>query len=100
MSQLKYLDLIKALQESGRLKEKQRIENEVQTGAIDPNEKVVIKTIIQNMYNWFSKTKGDDAQESWEDFLTKMRKKVDKDYLPCSKTPITLQIAIEYAYKK
>ena len=69
------MDIIKAMQESGWLKEKQRIENEVQNGGIDPNHKDVIKIIIQNMYNWFGKTKADDASESWDVFLTKMRKK-------------------------
>ena len=71
----KYLDLIKSLQDSGRIKEKERIENEVHNRVIDPNDQNVIEIIIDSMEKWFGKPKEDVASESWDKFVEYSRKK-------------------------
>ena len=35
----------------------------------------IIKNIIESMKKWFGKTREDDAAESWDTFVEKMRKK-------------------------
>ena len=71
----KYLDLIKSLQESGRNKEKERIENDVQNKSLNPTSPDIIKDIIECMRKWFGKTKADNASDSWDGFTEKKRTK-------------------------
>ena len=65
----KYLDLIKSLQESGRVQEKQRIENEIKNRVLDPNDKDIIKRIILCMEKWLGKTKEDENSDSYDFFV-------------------------------
>ena len=77
----KYLQLLEALQESGRKSEKQRIELEEQNGLIDPEKENVIKDVIEKMIKWYGKTRIDEASEAWRDFRNIKRyneEKIDK----------------------
>ena len=64
----KYLQLLEALQDSGRKREKQRVELEEQNGLINPDNENIIKTVIERLEKWFGKTKVDEASEAWKSF--------------------------------
>merc|ERR1711954_63064 len=55
----KYLDLLEALQSSERIKEKDKIELEVQKGIINPEDSDVINAIIERLQEWFGRAKID-----------------------------------------
>ena len=74
----KYLELLDSLQESGRIKEKQRVELEVQNGLLDPSEEEVIKKLVDKLDSWFGKTKMDESCESWKKFISIVREKDEK----------------------
>ena len=64
----KYLLLLESLQASGRKREKQRVELEVQNQKLDPEDENVIPNVILKLQNWFGKTRVDEASESWKGF--------------------------------
>ena len=71
----KYLQLLEALQSSGRKKEKQRIELETQNGMLDPADENIILAVVDKMKKWFGKTKIDEASEAWKSFRDIARNK-------------------------
>ena len=62
------MQLLEALQQEGRKKEKERIELEEQNNLINPEDENVIKEIILKRDKWFGKPKLDEACEAWKDF--------------------------------
>ena len=64
----KYLLFIEALQESGRLKEKLRVELEEQNGLLDPDDENIIKLVIEKLETWYGKTRIHEACEAWKEF--------------------------------
>ena len=71
----KYLLLLESLQDSGRNKEKQRVELEVQNGMMDPEDENVINNVSTKLQKWFGKTRVDEASEAWDLFVDIKRAK-------------------------
>ena len=46
-----------------------------QNPTLNPIDTNIIRNIIESMKKWFGKTRQDDAAESWDTFVEKMRKK-------------------------
>ena len=65
---VKYLQLLEALQDSGRKQEKRRLELEEENKVIDPDDDEIITTVIDKLEKWFGKTKIDEASEAWKNF--------------------------------
>ena len=72
------MELLDALQESGREKEKSRIELAVQNKEVDPEEDEVIDKLLTKLEKWFGKTKIDEASDAWIDFIT-LKRATDED---------------------
>ena len=64
----KYLQFLESLQESGRLKEKLRVELEEQNGLINPDDDDVVTIVIDKLEKWYGKTKIHEASEAWKEF--------------------------------
>ena len=62
----RYLQLLEALQQEGRKKEKERIELEEQNNLINPDDENVIKEIILKMDKWFGKPIDKSRRKSGE----------------------------------
>ena len=60
----KYLQFLESLQESGRLKEKLRVELEEQNGLINPDDDDVVMIVNDKLENWYGKTK---ILEAWKE---------------------------------
>ena len=72
----KYLELLASLQSSGKKKEKDKIELEVQKGDIDPESDNVIQQIIEKLENWFAKPRMEKGASSWRN-LRDMRRGIN-----------------------
>ena len=73
----KYLQILEALQNSNRTKEKLRIELEVLNGNLQTSDEVVVKEIKEKIKKWFGKTKVDEASEAWKSFIKIKRNKIE-----------------------
>ena len=71
----KYLQILEALQNSNRTKEKLRIELEVLNGNLQTSDEGVVKEITEKLKKWFGKTKVDEASEAWKIFIKIKRSK-------------------------
>ena len=65
----KYLLLLESLQNSGRKREKLRVEIEVQNNQLDPENENLITNLIEKLKKWFE-TKIDEASEAWKSFIS------------------------------
>jgi hypothetical protein len=72
-----YIQLLEALQSSGRLKEKQGIELETQNSDLDPSDVNIVPLVIEKLKKWFGQTKLDEANNAWKSFRNIQRSKVE-----------------------
>ena len=62
--------LLESLQNSGRKREKLRVELEVQNNQLDIENENLVTNLIEKLKKWFGKTKIDEASEAWKSFIS------------------------------
>ena len=65
----KYLELIDALQESGRKKEKERCLLEARNKVVNPDDPEIIPKLVRSLQKWFGRTNTDKFFDGWKEFV-------------------------------
>ena len=64
----KFLDLTEALQDSGRIAEKNKIDLEVRNKTLNPESPHIIDEIMRKLNEWYGSAEAEEADEAWKSF--------------------------------
>ena len=64
----KFLDFTEALQESGRLNEKNKIDLEVRNKTLNPENPDIIKDIMKKLVEWYGIPESNETTVAWQNF--------------------------------